>query len=109
MIDSRGSRETEEMKKARERQLIARAEKEELELAGTKKAILYHNLQKNALRPFCAMPSGSRAGQAPDGSLCAIRPGQYGFPRRVGRLCFRRQALGFFPCHYAGTFCFTLN
>jgi phage terminase Nu1 subunit (DNA packaging protein) len=36
MVDSRGSRETEEMKKARERQLIARAEKEELELLGVK-------------------------------------------------------------------------
>jgi phage terminase Nu1 subunit (DNA packaging protein) len=33
MVDSRGSRETEEMKKARERQMIARAKKEELELA----------------------------------------------------------------------------
>jgi phage terminase Nu1 subunit (DNA packaging protein) len=32
MVDSRGSRETEETKKARERQLIARAKKEELEL-----------------------------------------------------------------------------
>jgi phage terminase Nu1 subunit (DNA packaging protein) len=33
MVDSRGSKETEEMKKARERQLIAKAEKEELELS----------------------------------------------------------------------------
>jgi phage terminase Nu1 subunit (DNA packaging protein) len=33
MIDSRGSRETEEMKKARERLIIAKAKKEELELA----------------------------------------------------------------------------
>jgi len=34
LSDSRGSRETEEMKKAKERQLIARAKKEELELSG---------------------------------------------------------------------------
>jgi phage terminase Nu1 subunit (DNA packaging protein) len=34
LSDSRGSKETEEMKKARERQLIARAKKEELELSG---------------------------------------------------------------------------
>jgi phage terminase Nu1 subunit (DNA packaging protein) len=33
LSDSRGSRETEEMKKARERHLIARAKKEELELS----------------------------------------------------------------------------
>jgi len=32
MVDSRGSKETEEMKKARERQMMTRAEKEELEL-----------------------------------------------------------------------------
>jgi phage terminase Nu1 subunit (DNA packaging protein) len=33
MVDSRGSRETEEMQKARERQMIARAKKEELALS----------------------------------------------------------------------------
>jgi len=36
MVDSRSSKESEEMKKARERQLAARAEKEELELAERK-------------------------------------------------------------------------
>jgi phage terminase Nu1 subunit (DNA packaging protein) len=36
MVDSRGSRETGEMKKARERQMMARAEKEELELLAVK-------------------------------------------------------------------------
>jgi phage terminase Nu1 subunit (DNA packaging protein) len=34
LSDSRGSKETEEMKKARERQMIAKAKKEELELSG---------------------------------------------------------------------------
>jgi phage terminase Nu1 subunit (DNA packaging protein) len=34
LSDSRSSKETEEMKKARERQMIARAKKEELELSG---------------------------------------------------------------------------